>query len=133
MFRMVSVDCPYVLEEVAVCLIGQALDKPVNRGIEQALILIIGQVRVSCLHHAVVELKHVLHEQEQVVFVHRVQSVAHSSQVSASVTCTQRLGNASDHLGETDQVRLMDAPLHVLLGGDHGQLQVNAGKHFSDA
>ena len=87
---------------------------------------------MTCLDNAVIELKHVLHEQKQVVFVHGVQSVAHSSQISASVTSAQRLSNASDHLGETDQVRLMHTPLHVLLRGDHGEFQVDAGKHFSD-
>ena len=97
MLWMVGVDGPNVLEELPVGLVGEALDQPVDRRVEQALILFIGQLVVPILHDVVVQLKHVLNHEQEVVFVHRIDGVADSGQVSACVRCAQRLRDAPDH------------------------------------
>ena len=85
MLWMVGVDSPNVLEELPVGLVGEALDQPVNRRVEQALILFIGQLVVPILYDVVVQLEHVINHEQEVVFVHRIDGVADSSQVSAGV------------------------------------------------
>ena len=78
MLGVVRVDSPDILEELAICLIGEALDQPVNCWVEQTLILGIVQLMVPCLHNIVVQLEHILDHEKQVVLVRGVDSVSDS-------------------------------------------------------
>ena len=64
MLGVVLVESPDILEQLAVTLIGEALNKPVYSRVEQALILFIGKVLVARLHHVVIQLEHVLDHEE---------------------------------------------------------------------
>ena len=66
-------------------------------------------------HYGVIKFEHILDEEQKIVLVGWVDGVADSSQVSTSVGSTEGLSNASDHLSQADQVRLMHTPLHILL------------------
>ena len=104
MFGVVLIERPNVLEQLAVTLVGETLDEPVNCWVEKALVLLVGQVLVALLDYVVVEFEHVLNHEEQVVLVGRIERVSHSRQIGASVGSTERLSDTTDHLGETDQV-----------------------------
>lgn len=60
MLRVVLVQCPDVLEKLAISLVSKALDKPVDGRVEQTLILVGWEVFMALLDHVVVEFEHVL-------------------------------------------------------------------------
>ena len=89
---------------------------------------------MTIFHYAIIKLEHVLDQKEKVVLLCRVQIVANSSQVSAGKGGTKRLSNTADHLSEAHQVLLVvDAARHVVLKADHSKLQIDTGKHLTDA
>ena len=130
---MILVKLPNLLKLLSVGLISVALDQPVDSRVKQALILIIWKLIMASLHDVVIQLEHVLDHEQQVVLVRRIQLISNSGQIGTCVRGTEWLSDASNHLGQTDQVRLMHAPLHVLLEAEHGQLKVNAREHLTDA
>ena len=79
MFRVTLIESPDILEELPVSLVGVALDQPVDGGVKETLVLIIGEVGMAGVDHAIIELEHVLDQQEKVVFVCWIDGVAHSS------------------------------------------------------
>ena len=99
MLGVVLVNGPDVLEGVSVALVGEALDQPVDSWVEEALVLVVRQVGMTCLDNAVVQLEHVLDHQEEVVLAGGIQRITYSGQVGASVGRTERLSDASNHLG----------------------------------
>ena len=133
MLWVVLVKGPDILEQLAVSLVSEALNKPIDGRIKQALVLIIWQILVACLHNIIVKLEHVLNHEEQVVLVSWVDRVSDSGKISTGIGRTQGLSDATDHLSKAYKVRLMDFTLHVLLRADHGKLEIYARKDFTDA
>ena len=97
---MVAVDSPDVLEDLSVCLVSEALDQPVHCWIKETLVLCDVKRVVASFNDQVVQLEHVLDQQEQVVFGVRIDSMADTRQVGAGVRSAERFGDSPDHLCE---------------------------------
>ena len=84
-------------------------------------------------HDVVVKFEHILDHNQEIIFLIWVDIVSYSSQIGARISRTEWLSDTANHLGQTHQIRLMYSSLHVLLGGSHGEFEVNSGQNFPNA